>query len=348
MDTRKGSRAHKAPPRARLDLGAGPAWFQRDLGRSRIESTPDPLPLLKVAEIDEALKLLVEGSPPSDPSLLVWLERLGFVDGKTAQPTDAARQYHFQVHVLGDTQRASSLLQAPFKSLELVQLICASLWGSGPVTLTGLASLLKAHRMLAPSDDIPSLLPFVHLLNALDIIKYARKDGTIRVVYNPATDIARPEAATLEEAKATAGLKPFSPSTPYTNIRQLWDILRQCEGYIWWADPHFSLKGLEPLADEGDGQRINEIRILSGPANVNEKAKSIFERFREEMKHRGIQSDWRVQEPRTWHDRWVIAKNVCFNVPPINTVFKGDTAEAFRTSNRPAFDDWWNLAHSIL
>lgn len=46
--------------------------------------------------------------------------------------------------------------------------------------------------------------------------------------------------------------------------------------------------------EEIDKERVRSIRLLSGPANANEKAVRLFARFVDEMRAVGIECDWRV------------------------------------------------------
>lgn len=105
---------------------------------------------------------------------------------------------------------------------------------------------------------------------------------------------------------------------------------------------HLDLKAMEPLSYEADGARITEIRLLSGPANATEDAKKDLKRFAAEMKHLGITVEWRIvpKKDLDWHDRWILGRNQAWNVPPVNTLHKGDYSELNRT-RRPPFETWW-------
>jgi hypothetical protein len=99
--------------------------------------------------------------------------------------------------------------------------------------------------------------------------------------------------------------------------------------FIWWADPHFGRKGLEPLVDEADTTKVNTIRILSGPDGANDRAGRDFRRFLDEMAALGIGAEWRVvpNQDRDWHDRFIVTEGRAWNVPPINTVYHGRYSE---------------------
>jgi hypothetical protein len=65
-----------------------------------------------------------------------------------------------------------------------------------------------------------------------------------------------------------------------------------------------------------------------------------FTRYAAEMRQRGITAEWRIIEPAKmdWHDRFILGRRQAWNVPPVNTLFKGDYSEASRTPKRPPFE----------
>lgn len=146
----------------------------------------------------------------------------------------------------------------------------------------------------------------------------------------------------------------LSPETPYSNLRNLWELLRTCKSYIHWCDKHFTAKGLEPLYDEADGTSISEIKILAGitSTGMNEKLQRDFKRFKEELQYRKIQSELRVICEKSLlnniHDRWIISDSICYNVPPVEAIFRGQYSELKQTTNRPLFADWWKIGFDIL
>ena len=71
----------------------------------------------------------------------------------------------------------------------------------------------------------------------------------------------------------------FRPDEPFSNVVRLREILRSCEEYVWWADPHFGTRALEDLATVVDPSRVRELRILSRQEQFNDKARKDFRRF---------------------------------------------------------------------
>jgi hypothetical protein len=128
-------------------------------------------------------------------------------------------------------------------------------------------------------------------------------------------------------------------------VLALREILRACDGYIHWAEPHLPGKALEPLSYEADGARISEIKLLSGEGSMDDRTRKDFKRFAAEMRHRGITSEWRIvpRDKMDWHDRFILGRRQAWNVPPVNTLFKGDYSEASKTPTRPPFDRWWKV-----
>jgi hypothetical protein len=59
----------------------------------------------------------------------------------------------------------------------------------------------------------------------------------------------------------------------FSNLVRLRKVLRESESYIWWADRYFNARGLEELIVAVDPAMVRQVRILSGPDNVDERAK---------------------------------------------------------------------------
>lgn len=155
------------------------------------------------------------------------------------------------------------------------------------------------------------------------------------------------ETRVLEtEAVPSQRVMVVKPEEPYSNVLKLRQLLRESEEYIWWVDPHFPARGLEELIASIDPALVREVRILSGPANVDQRAKHDFTRFREELSNKGIAAEWRILREFS-HDRFIISKNRCYNVPPINSLLRGQYSEISQTPNEPPFKQWWEKAIPI-
>ncbi|MFQ5902128.1 MAG: DEAD/DEAH box helicase [Candidatus Binatia bacterium] len=156
----------------------------------------------------------------------------------------------------------------------------------------------------------------------------------------------RPEVAAEIRPAETHAAIVVAPETAFSNVMSLRRILRDGEDYIWWADLHFHARGLEEIIVSIDPAVVREIRILSGPANVDDRAKKDFARFKEEMARKSIATAWRVLKEFS-HDRYIVSKNSCYNVPPINSLLRGSYSEILSTPNRPPFEDWWERSTPI-
>jgi hypothetical protein len=126
------------------------------------------------------------------------------------------------------------------------------------------------------------------------------------------------------------------------------EVLRKTNSHLWWVDKHFHRQGLELLNDEAENLAIADLRILSGPANIDDAARRDFRLFRKEMLKRNIACDWRVHELHELHDRYVLTGHACYNVPPVRTIFQGGWSDVTLTNTRPPFDKWWEQATPIL
>jgi hypothetical protein len=154
-----------------------------------------------------------------------------------------------------------------------------------------------------------------------------------------------PIKADLHEPQASVSSLAaiISPRTPLQNVARLRRVLRTLRGVVWWADPHFSARALEDLAEELDLSNVKEVRILSGDASnvITRRANADFQRFTEELANHGVPASWLVDRQRDWHDRWLFDNKGGYNMPPINTLYKGDYAEILPTNARPPLEAWF-------
>jgi hypothetical protein len=250
--------------------------------------------------------------------------------------TPQGEDFYKNRFIYNDEGACKRILKNLLEGYEPVQIICQLLWGRDKLNKNAIYRLLLLKECIDytgfKSEDLSS---FLMLLNQCDILSYSKKTGQIKILFNPKTN------ETKEQKKMF-----LSPEARYTNIKYLWSALRRCSEYIYWVDKHFSAKGLEPLSEEADATKIREIKILSGPSNINDKLKRDFIRLKEELKSRGINMELRVIKNdnllRTIHGRWIISKGICFNTPPINSIYQGQYDEIKETENIPPFEEWWN------
>ncbi len=282
----------------------------------------------------------VEGNLPESKSIIDFLSEINFMEDKKL--THQGEEYYKQKYIFKDKEKSRDILSEVLKKYEPVQLICQLLWGKDNLTKESIYNLLLLKKYINHDFKPSDLGSFLMLLNQCRIIKYSKKYDKIAIRYNPKID-----------NRDITSKRFLSPQTPYTNIKSLWDTLRDCNDYIWWFDKHFSKKGLEPLSEAVDGKKIREIKILTGLTNnIHDKFKKDYYRFQKEMENKGIKLEMRVICDKNIlqkiHDRWIISKNRCFKVPPINSIYQNQYSEINTTVNKPPFNDWWKNGYDIL
>lgn len=85
---------------------------------------------------------------------------------------------------------------------------------------------------------------------------------------------------------------------------------------------------------------------------INEKFISSYKDLKEELENDGVKCELHVitdsKLKADIHDRWIISKNLCYNMPSTDTVARGQYSEVKRTPNFPPFNEWWNKSKDIL
>lgn len=271
-----------------------------------------------------------------------FLEDIAFVDKRELGPLGS--EFFTNRFLKNDDEAANIILAQALRKYEPTQAICQLLWGRPGLKRVNLYELLVFEDYVdtraVSEEDIGS---FLMLLNQCGIIRFSKKTNAVTVTFNPRT-----------EGSAKPLTKFLSPETPFSNLRNLWETIRSCSGFVHWFDKHFPPKGLETLHDESDGSKIQEVKILTGIQNrpVMEKLNRDFREFRDELRTRKIMSELRVICDKHLlndiHDRWIISENICYNIPPVNSMLKGQYSELKLTANRPPFNDWWSKGQDIL
>ncbi len=234
--------------------------------------------------------------------------------------------------VYGQPEHAHEVHREAMLRQRVTQALIQGLHGRGTVAFEGVLHFLARHR-LARLDEPTPVRSFLTILNRADIVVWSAKMQTVRVV------VELPEPSPEFEAV----VRVIEKDRPFSNVMHLGQMLRSCEDYIWWAEPHLPRKVLESLVLEADRAKVSRIKLVYSPRDVDDATRTDWKRFRTEMQALGITSEWRIAEPGTLglHDRYIIGRRQLWNVPPVNSVHKGDYAEAFRTPNRPPFAQWW-------
>jgi hypothetical protein len=112
-------------------------------------------------------------------------------------------------------------------------------------------------------------------------------------------------------------------------------------------------KVLEVLYREIESGQLVEIRLLSGPENVDAPLRSDFKRFRREMLGtRRIHAEWRVlsrREAANHHGRFFLSEGLARNIPPLNSILKGSTDEILPSEiSVDDFERWWKTGKDIF
>jgi len=145
--------------------------------------------------------------------------------------------------------------------------------------------------------------------------------------------------------------KLLLPKTPFSNKKAVRNIISSCREYIYWVDKYFSRAGLDLLADSINVQEVKNIRILMSPEKVNVKFLSLYKDLEKEFKDKGVKFEIRGLTDRRLgadiHDRWVISKNLCYNIPSTDTIARGQYSEVRKTENFPPFHVWWRKSKDI-
>jgi len=145
--------------------------------------------------------------------------------------------------------------------------------------------------------------------------------------------------------------KLLSPNKPFSNKKAVRDIVNSCSEYIYWIDKYFSKAGLDWLSDSLDIDKVKEIKILMLSDKVNKKFISLYKDLKKELRSNKVKFEIRgivdKKVSSAFHDRWIISKGFCYNLPSTDTVARGQYTEVKKTTNIPPFDSWWRKSQSI-
>lgn len=138
----------------------------------------------------------------------------------------------------------------------------------------------------------------------------------------------------------------LDPSRPFTNELALRKVIRGLSGRVLWYEQHMSRKNLEPLIEEINPELVDEIRLLSGPAQVTEKVKRAFGSFATELQNNCVHAEWRVlpaEAARAFHARVLFDDVSAWELPPLNSLYKG-TVDSIHMSKIPRepFESAWS------
>jgi hypothetical protein len=139
------------------------------------------------------------------------------------------------------------------------------------------------------------------------------------------------------------------PEKPFTNLTQVFELMRSLNGPILLLDKHFDEEGFKFLR-KLDPILVNNVKILMGEAHLSRDFRSIFRAFKDEMATDGIIIELRIVDEKDAievHDRYLMSRDVSYNTPPWNVVYKklGDVKRIRDTElKRKYFEEYWSRA----
>ena len=142
-----------------------------------------------------------------------------------------------------------------------------------------------------------------------------------------------------------------SKDTGFTNVRMLRNRVESCKDELSWVDKYFTIKDFDILQDGTASGNVKEIKILLAKQNADEKMKSNFKRFKNEMeKTRGIECQMRVMNKEISdeiHDRYLICPNQSYNIVSGDTARRGQVGDVSECA-RPDIERWWEASYDIF
>lgn len=254
--------------------------------------------------------------------------------------TTIGDEYYLAKYCFNNEKEANDILINSLKKYAPVNIMCKVLYGKPNLKKEHLIRTIRHFRYKIRDKDFNSLLT---LLNKLKILKYSKKTGRIEILLYVENEVIGKDESRYY----------VHPNKPFSNVTKLRECIRVCDDYLWWFEKHFTRKILEELLYEIDGAKIKEVKLLFGNANINHKVRKDFKKFKSELeKNDNIICRFKVILDKnilnSIHGRWIISKNYCFNIPPTNTILKGQADEISRTTNLPSFEDWWSYGLDIV
>lgn len=202
----------------------------------------------------------------------------------------------------------------------------------------------KVLRYAFPPSRAWKQVDFTRLFDAMNyagLISYSRKASQIRV------------RGGQPSVSAPATSSPIAPSTPYRNKRLLAAIVAGAKDRLYWFDAHFTRQGIVFIYQEATLETVRTIHILScGRSELTPASLDDYRRIRDELGLRDVAIEWRTLVDRDdfsdKHDRWLLADNQLWNVPPFTAVMTGKWGTILRDGSDPPLAEWWDRASHVL
>ena len=259
-----------------------------------------------------------------------FLEQAGLVQEESYALSNIGKDLFELLFIFADVEAANDRIVQILLQNPVVNLLCQSFYGRGKVGVEHLRVLLNYHGVGSKEIGYSSAVSLLGLLNKYGVVIYDKKNKVFTV-------------------KKTGGfIEPISqhficPDTPYSNINNMRRVIRSCSGDIFWIDKHFRKEGFEMLVDGLPCQGVKSVTIISGKDNLTESAKTDYINLQTELVQRQIALNWRTIDNNSfkWHDRWLVADNQCYNIPPVLAIIRGQRAEILKTKKRLDVHPFW-------
>lgn len=257
-------------------------------------------------------------------SLLLFFSNGGLIDPDTLMLTEKGKELYKMKYVTCQQLEFDSCIKQLLVNEPVVILICQVFYGRGRNTIEQLVNLFALYDVCSYQVRSSEVVSLLILLNHYKIVIYDKRNKAFTVSLN-----------ILSHKPAQQYY--IVPSTPFSNKLNFLTILRNSKGNVYWIDKHFRKEGLEFLFDGLPSKGVLSVTIISGKENVTQSAKSFFNDFKTELSEKGIQCEWRVinDESFMFHDRWLLSDDLCYNIPPLRAIIKGQRSEIIRTESLP-------------
>jgi hypothetical protein len=282
------------------------------------------------SETVEAVRAVALGKGPS-PRGVAAANGLDFLVGLELTPT--GRKLVEDGILRGRDEVQRQLFAEALRRVPPVRELIEGAWGQD-LGRDQAADILRYVYPPARRWGVADFTRLFETLNYAGLVKFNRKTGILR-------SLVGTPSARLDPA---GGL--VSRDTPYRNRRLMADLVRSATGRLWWFDSHFTRQALQFIYDEADFSNLTELRILScGRSETSGAALDEYRRFHAELGKRGVMVEWRTLLDREdftdKHDRWVMAGDKLWNVPPFTAVMQDKFGSLLPDPNAVPLSDWW-------
>jgi hypothetical protein len=156
----------------------------------------------------------------------------------------------------------------------------------------------------------------------------------------------------------TNDLLKFPVADSEHNRKQFFKIIAKCDKYIDWVDPFITEQSFEVL-EAALSSSVMSIRVLTKPKWIYERSKLYWPSkewtsFKERMRQRGVDAQWRVTQRKGTHDRLILTSGYCWNLPPSGVMGTSRSPGYSEANGRnhdipdQEFREWWQRGAEAL